>query len=164
MGRPVQGPPPIFAARARRLAIDPTSELQETDMGRCILALSEGDKRQSLQGVWYAVSAAHRNFRMRIIGQTGDPKNAATPMMTDAMETDPGLRVDLRTAEERDAAARRAWAEWEAKIAALPVPMHKWALRAALKGFMGDDALWRDGKPTPAGVAAVHALSLLTDR
>jgi len=153
-----QSPPPIHKARAARCKLDKGSPLHESDMGRCILALSEGQERADLAEAWADLSAARRNYLMRIIGQTGDPQGAAIAMIPDKMETDQSLRVDLRTADERDRAAKAAWQAWEARIKALPAPQMIWALKGALYGFMGDATLWRDGLPTVHGVAAVAAL------
>jgi len=157
-----QSPPPIHKARASRCKLDKGSPLHESDMGRCILALSEGQERADLAEAWADLSAARRNYLMRIIGQTGDPQGAASPMLTEAMETDPSLRVDLRSPGEKDDAAQRRWLEWCGRIETLPAPQMKWALRGALDGFMGDGSLWRDTLPTASGVAAVRALKLLT--
>jgi hypothetical protein len=159
--QPDNEPPPIHKARAARCK---GSTLHESDMGRCILALSEGRERADLAEAWADLSAARRNYLMRIIGQTGDPPGAASPMLTDTMETDPSLRVDLRSPGEKDEAAGRRWLEWCGRIETLPVPQMKWALRGALDGFMGDGSLWRDGAPTRSGLAAVQALNLLTNR
>jgi hypothetical protein len=159
-----EAPPPIHAARAARCRIDSASPLHESDMGRCILALTEGQERADLTDTWGALSAARRNYLARVIGQTGDPQGAAIAMLPDAMETDPSLRVDLRSPSERDDAARRSWADWQARIKALPAPQLIWAIRGALDGFMGDGSLWRDGSPTAYGRSAVHALKLLTER
>jgi len=161
--QPDNEPPPIHAARARLCALDAGNVLHESDMGRCILALSSGQERADLSDVWAALSAARRNYRLRCIGQSGSPQGAAIGMIPEPMQTDPSLRVDLRTPDERDAAAKRAWAEWQARIAALPTPQHIWALRGALDGFMGEGRLW-DGQPTRHGVSAVAALKLLTER
>ena len=156
------GPPPIHAARARRCPLDSASALHESDMGRCILALSAGDERAALADTWAALSAARRNYRMRIIGQTGEPQGSASPMITEAMETDPSMRIDLRTAEERDKAAIIAWGAWQADIKRLPAPQMIWAIRGALDGFMGEGRLWAGGKPTASGVIAVAAIKVLT--
>jgi hypothetical protein len=131
-------------------------------MGRCILALSTGDDRATLTEAWAAISASRRNFKTRIIGQTGDPKCATSPMMPDAMQTDQSLRVDLRTQEEKDRAATVSWAEWQRRIDALPMPQLKWALRGALDGFLGEAVLWRDQAPTGQGKLAVGALRRVT--
>ena len=156
------GPPPILAARKALCAVDPTSPLNESDMGRCILALSTGDDRAALTEAWAAISASRRNFKTRIIGQTGDPKCATSPMTPEAMQTDQSLRVDLRTQEEKDRAATVSWAEWQRRIDALPMPQLKWALRGALDGFLGESVLWRDQAPTGQGKLAVGALRRVT--
>jgi hypothetical protein len=142
-------------AKRKRAALDP---LQGTEMGRCIAAHPES---AALASTWAGVSAAHRAYRTRVIGKTGDPKCATISIMPDVMQVDPSLRSDPRTAEERDDAAKRAWAMWQSRIAALPTPMHKWAIRGALDGFLGGEALWRDKAPTSAGKLAVSALLLL---
>ena len=155
-------PPPIHTARARRCPIDSASVLHESDMGRCILSLTEGQERADIAETWAALSAARRNYRMRIIGQTGEPQGSASPMITEAMETDPSMRIDLRTAEERDKAAIIAWGAWQADIKRLPAPQMIWAIRGALDGFLGEGRLWSDGKPTASGAAAVAAIKVLT--
>lgn len=159
------GEPPatatVEAARMRHCAVaqdDALDPVLGTDMGRCIRALADSDERRLLIDTWGALSAARRNYKLRIIGQTGEPQNAALPMIHDVMETDPSLTVDLRTAEERDRAAIRAWRAWAEAIAALPLPGLKWAIRGALDGFLGEGRLWADGAPTSTGRAAVHAL------
>jgi hypothetical protein len=156
-----QSPPPIMAARARRCDVDPDSVLHESDMGRCILALAQGEQRARLAGIWAGISAAHTNYRMRYIGQTGHPKGAASPILPTGMETNQSLHVDLRTPEEKDEAAKRVWADWQARLACLPLPQMRWAVRGALDGFLGDAHLWRDGTPTRYGAVAVHALGML---
>lgn len=157
----------VTIARQRKTGIsDPQDARQPicgTDMGLCIRHLSTGDDRAALVNAWAALSAAHRNYRLLIIGQTGDPQGAAIPMLSDPMETDPSLRVDLRTHEQREEAARRAWHDWWGRIKALPVPNLRWAISGALDGFLGDGTLWRDRKPTATGSAAVQALRMLLD-
>jgi len=46
----------------------------------------------------------------------------------------------------------------ERVLSHFPTPLHKWALRGALDGFMGEATLWRDCQPTDKGRAAVDAL------
>ena len=157
------GPPPILAARAARCAVDPSDPLHADDMGRCILALAGPDKAR-ITDTWFGLRAAHRNYRARIIGRTGDPQGAASPMLHDPVGVDPSYRVDLRTAEERDIAARNSWAAWNARLTSLPSPQHKWVLRGALDGFVGDDRLWHDCSPTALGRLAVDALRRLVEQ
>lgn len=155
----------VTLARQRRTGIaDPQDARQPicgTDMGLCIRAMTTGQDRADLANAWAALSAAHRNYRMLIIGQTGDPQGAAIPMLPEPVETDPSLRVDLRTDEQREEAARRAWFDWWGRIKALPVPSLRWAISGALDGFMGDGSLWRDQRPTTTGRVAVQALRML---
>jgi hypothetical protein len=155
----------VTTARIRRSGVTDPKEAQQpicgTDMGLCIRHMATGDDRADLVNAWEALSASHRNYRLLVIGQTGDPQGAAIPMLPEPMETDPSLRVDLRTPAERAEAAKKSWAEWEAKINALPAPPLKWALRGALNGFLGDGDLWRDRKPTTTGSVAVQALRMV---
>lgn len=152
----------VTLARQRRTGIEDPRDARQplcgTDMGLCIRALTTGDERAQLADAWAALSAAHRNYRTLIIGMTGDPQGAAIPMIPEPMETDPSLRVDLRTHDEKLAAAKASWAAWEAKIAALPFPQLRWAINGTLRGFLGDGTLWRDGKPTDTGRTVVAAL------
>lgn len=158
----------VTIARQRRTGIDDPQDARQpicgTDMGLCIRALTTGDERAQLVNAWAALSAAHRNYRTLIIGQTGDPQGAAIPMLPEPMETDPSLRVDLRTMAEREDAARRAWLDWWGRIKALPVPNLRWAISGALDGFMGEGQLWKDQRPTTTGSVAVQALRMLVDR
>lgn len=155
----------VTLARQRRTGIPDAQDARQpicgTDMGLCIRALTTGDDRAALVNAWEALSAAHRNYRLLIIGQTGDPRGAAIPMLPEPMETDPSLRVDLRTHEQRVEAARRTWCDWWGRIKALPVPNLQWAISGALDGFMGDGALWKDQAPTATGKVAVQALRLM---
>lgn len=149
-------------ARCRRAGISDPKEaaraLLGTEMGLCINASATGQELADLTEAWQAISASFRNYRLLVIGQTGDPQGAAIGMIPDKVETDPSLRVDLRTHDERVEAAKRSKAAWDAKIKALPVPNMRWALRGALEGFMGEDTLWRDCAPTTSGRLAVEAL------
>lgn len=149
-------------ARCRRSGItdpkDAARALLGTEMGLCINASATGQELADLTEAWQAISASFRNYRLLVIGQTGDPQGAAIGMIPDRVETDPSLRVDLRTLDEKVAAAKSSKAAWDAKINALPVPNMKWALRGALDGFMGEDTLWRNLQLTTTGRLAVEAL------
>lgn len=155
-------------ARQRVSGIQDAKEARQplcgTPMGLCVHALTTGQERADLANAWAALSAAHRNYRMLIIGQTGNPQGAAIPMLPEPMETDPSLRIDLRTAEQRAEAARRVWQDWQERIKALPVPNLRWAISGALDGFLGDERLWRDKAPTATGRVAVQALRMMLDK
>lgn len=155
----------VRAARARHAGVaadDALDPLLATDLGKCIRALAvdtkEDQERTRLGKAWHAISASRRNFRMLVIGQTGDPQNAALPLIHETIETDPSMTVDHRTPDERVEAAIKSWGEWDQRIKALPVPQLRWAIRGALDGFMGEVGLWNKGKPTATGRAAVTAL------
>lgn len=155
----------VIAARIARGAPDADAArdpLQGSDMGRCILALTTPDERRAVTEVWTGMSAAWANYCTRYLGRPLGPQAAAIAMIPDKMQADPSLRVDLRSPAERDEAAKRAWGIWSAKIAALPTPMHGWAIRGALMGFMGDEVLWRGCEPTKSGRIAIAAIKLLT--
>ena len=150
-----------LAARVRvhGIAADAaTSPLCTDAVDRCIMALAKD--QAAVAQTWRAIITAQHNFRTRILGQTGYPKGAAIAMVPDRMEADTGHTIDIRTADEKDAAAKRAWALWESAIKALPVPQYIWAIRNALNGGMDGEGgdVWRDGQPTARGRVLVDAL------
>lgn len=152
-------------ARVRRGAKDrdeARDPLHGTDAGRCILHLT-GKDRSAVTETWASLSSAWENYCTRILGRPVGPQCAAIAMVPDKAEADPSLRIDLRTVEERDAAAKRAWQAWLDRIKALDLPQHRWAVRGAAQGFMGDEVLWRGREPTASGRAFVAALKLLTN-
>lgn len=153
---------PAVEARQRHTGVtDPKEALEAllaTDLGRCVHALTKGEERTKLAGVWAALSASRANYKARFLGVTGNPKCATFEMVPDRTESDQSLRVDMRTPDEKDNAAKASWAGWAAKIKALPTPLHIWAINGALDGFMGEATLWKDCAPTDKGRAAVDAL------
>lgn len=161
-GKPEDVRKTAIGARVRRSGIQDTQRaldpLLGTDLGLCVDAMTTGDERAALANTWAALSASRRNYRALVLNKTGNPQGAAIAMLPDPMQTDTGLRVDLRTLDEKVAAAKASWSAWEARIKALPVPGMIWALRGALDGFMGEDTLWRNRQPTDKGRMAVEAL------
>jgi hypothetical protein len=129
----------------------------------CISALAKPQAMREIRETWDAISAAHLNWQQRNTGITANPQAANIAMIPDRMETDQSLRVDLRSPEERDAAAIRAWDFWWVKIKALPTPQHFGAIRDALYGPIDSIAapFWKDGQPTNRGRAFVGALVIL---
>jgi hypothetical protein len=123
-----------------------------------------GKGGEALKDAWEALSASRRAYMTRYLGATGEPQCATAPVMPEPMQTDPTLRVDLRTAEERDRGAKQAWLIWEARIARLPAPQMKWAVAAALGDSINPEAarLWgQNGLPTSNGQAFIMALRVL---
>ena len=135
--------------------------LAGSGVGLCIAALAKDVP--AISTLWASLSASQHNYRTRIIGVTGHPKGSNIAMLPEPMQTDTGHTIDTRTADERDAAAKRSWLAWAAAIKALPVPQYRWAIENALDGGingLGCD-VWQDGKPTYRGVRLVKALEAL---
>lgn len=128
------------------------------DVGLCIRATVKGDAATKAWDTFTHLSASYRNYMAFYIGQTGNPQCAAIAMIPEPMETDPSLRVDLRSHDEKVRAAKASWAAWEKRIADLPFPQMRWAINGTLRGFLGDGTLWRDAKPTDTGRTVVAAL------
>ena len=155
----------VLQARARHTGVKGRENLIDTALGTplgcCIAHMTQGDDRAQLINTWGALSASRRNYKLRYIGHSGEPQGAALEMIPDAMQTDPSMRVDIRSTEERAAHAKASWAAWETKINALP-PGFRLAIRGALDGFAGEGTLWRDQGATPLGRVAVEALRRLS--
>jgi hypothetical protein len=156
-----------LTARARRTGCtveEARDVLAGEDMGRCIRFMRPGgEDRRDLMGVWQGITASWHNYATRCLSLTPTPQAAALPMLSDPMQTDQSLRVDLRTSDERDEAALRVWFEWLARLMDLPADQ-----RHALRGHLQDygapvwDADAR--RPTRHGALAVKALAALHAR
>lgn len=162
-----QEPADLIALAARARLTGCTVEaardvLAGEDMGRCIIALARSpERRRDLFSVWQALNAAWHNYATRCCSITPTPQAAALPMLPDPMQTNPSLRIDIRTADERDEAARRVWFEWiDLLMHRLTFPQRH-ALRGSLHGYGAE--VWNpdDRKPTKAGCLAVEALAAL---
>jgi hypothetical protein len=165
---PIKAEPPAdlvaLKARARRTGCtveEARDVLASEDVGRCILALHKGGAtRRDLLNVWQGINASWWNYATRCLSITPSPQSAALPMLPEPMQTDQSLRVDVRSGEEKDAAARNVWFAWLEQLMALPSPQ-----RHALRGHLQDYAapLWHEAerRPTASGVLAVAALAAL---
>jgi hypothetical protein len=159
-------PADLVALTSRALRTGCTVEeardlLASEDMGRCIRAMRAGTQtRRDLLDVWQALCAAHWNFYTRCLSMKPSAQSSALPMLPEPMQTDPSLRVDIRTGDERDEAARRVWEEWRAAFNALPVAE---ALAIAQASRGDGPTLWDADKlaPTRHGALAVKALASL---
>jgi hypothetical protein len=159
-------PADLVALTSRALRTGCTVEeardvLASEDMGRCIRAMRAGTQaRRDLLDVWQALCAAHWNFYTRCLSMKPSAQSSALPMLPEPMQTDPSLRVDIRTGDERDEAARRVWYAWLDRLMKLPAD-ERHALRGHLQGY-GDEVWNTDAKlPTRAGALAVEALAAL---
>jgi len=160
--------PPKVALEARARKAGCTVEeardiLAADDMGRCIRYMRPDDRdRRNLLNVWQAICAARANYVARIFSLQPNPQAASLPMLAEVMQTDPSLRVDLRTTDERDEAAKRAWAAWQADFSRLE-QAESLTIAAAATGVGA--CLWDVDKlrPTRHGAIAVKALAALHD-
>ena len=149
-------------ARARVFNIKPDdAPRRSTQADCCIDSMSDS---QALREVWQSILASRRNYRLRN-GIQDWPKCATIAMVLDAMQTDTSLTVDLRTDDERDTAAKRAWQSWLDRINALPAPQMIRSIKDAMDGGINGQGgeLWKDGKHTTRGVVFVIALRELTN-
>lgn len=161
-----QQPVDVVALTARARLTGCTVEeardvLAGEDIGRCIRGMRPGtEDRRALLAVWQGISASWANYSMRILARSPTPQAASITMFREAMETDPSLRVDLRTAAEKDEAAIRSWQGWREAFNALPV-----AESLAITGAVYNTgaALWDADahRPTRHGALAVKALAAL---
>ena len=163
------GPPADAVALAARSRLtgctveDARDVLAGSDMGRCIRAMRPGTQdRRNLLAVWQGISAAWHNYATRCLGITPGAQSASLPMLPEPMETDQSLRVDLRSPDEKDEAARRVWFDWLEALLALPTDQ-----RHAVRGHLQDYArpIWDADKlrPTLTGTLAVRGLAALHD-
>ena len=162
-----QEPADLIALTARARLTGCTVEaardvLAGEDIGRCIMALAPSpERRRDLLGVWQSLNAAWANFAARCLSITPTPQAAALPMLPDPMQTDQSLRIDIRTGEEKDEAARRVWYEWIDLLMHRLAAPQRHALRGSLQGYGVE--VWSSDKraPTKAGHLAVEALAAL---
>lgn len=153
-----------LAARARLAgcaAEEARDVLAADDMGRCIRYMRPDQReRRALLDVWQGISAAWANYCARVLSRQSTPQSAALPMLSESMQTDQSLRIDLRTGDEKDRAAARIWDEWRAAFKALP-PDQAVTIAAAARGMSAP--LWNADalRPTRHGAIAVKALAEL---
>lgn len=154
-----------LAARLRRIGLPDTTEnrhlvngpLHSDEVGYCIAALTTGDDRRHIETAWGHLQASWQGYCRRILSRQPTAQGATLPMLAEPVETDPSARVDLRSGDERDEAAKRSWANWSARIAALPKRM-RIEINAALRGMAVGETIWRHRRPTPRGARIVQAL------
>lgn len=134
-------------------------------VGMCIRhTIAETDRRK-IWDTWQSLCASQLNYRTRILGMTGHPQGSAIAMQSEAMQADVSHTIDIRTPDERDAAAKRLWLGWQASIRALPVLQIRWAVDNALSGGIDGEGgdVWRDGLPTARGRNLVAGLVALAN-
>jgi hypothetical protein len=132
-----------------------------SDMGRCIRAMiASRQERHDLFTRFQNIEAAWRNYAARCLSLTPSPQGATITMLPDNMQTDQNCRVDIRSPDERDEAARRVWFAYLEAMMTLAADQ-----RHALRGHLQDYAapVWDADslQPTRTGALAVKALGKL---
>lgn len=130
------------------------------DLGYVLEYCCKPDERARLWDVFHRWTRAEVTYRVRYIGQGGQPASAALMMVHDSIETDPSLIVDVRDDEQRDRDAVNGWMRWQGYLGHLDVPYRE-MLTFARVGY--GPVLWWEGQPTPKGMIALRGLRLLAD-
>lgn len=158
---------PALSVRARLTGCtveEARDPLAGDDLGRCIRYLHRDERdRRELLTVWQSVSAAWHNYAARCLSLPIAAQGATIPILSDPMQTDQSLRVDLRTSAERDSAARHVWFQTVQAIESLPAPLRS----ALMRHTQGIGAPVWDAdrtRPTRAGALAVRALDTLREK
>ena len=119
----------VREARARHLEMQ-ASDIMDAPMlgeqaGRaiCIGAVDEAEAER-LWETFKIMDAAAETYARRILGRTRFPTIAKMEYLPERFETRADDRIDPRTPEERDAAAKREWLRWCDLSSRLQPPLH----------------------------------------
>lgn len=142
--------------RARMAGKDPKSRRDREDMAHqsyateagCVIRAVIKDQQEAIKAAeaYTGMMAAHERYMTRVIGAVPHAKGSKHEMMPEVLETMPGDSNDLRTAEEKDEAAKAAWMMWDAHIQSL-----SGVDRAAIGLAQSGKKLMDQGKPTALG-------------
>jgi len=132
-----------------------------SDLGRVMHMACSQDEAARLWSVWQAWCMAERTYRLRYLGQAGEPKGATIALLPEKMEADTGHTIDTRTPDERDRDSVNTWMRWQGFLGKLPAS----TLAVVLHQARREDGptLWADRKPTEHGTLTLDALRLLAD-
>lgn len=138
------------------------SEILSEPAGQALwLSLAQDDAHR-LWGHYKALTAAQRRYHASL-GVSVHAKTAKTEYQPEAFEVRDDDRPDLRTEDERDEAAAKAWRIWCDRLDEIGLSQSA-AIHTAIQGFTG---MVDAGKVTLAGtrfVAAMQALDKMCDR
>lgn len=153
-----------LAARCVQMGVEPTKYARqaaaaqhlEHPLGRVMAFRCSAQEISRLWGTWRALQAAKRAYENRILSRSSDPKGMALELLPEPLEADDNHTVDIRSRDERDEAARKAWDIWRERLAKLS-PRDRHLLME--QGPTLYSAQWR--QPTAAGLATLEALKAL---
>lgn len=158
----------VLNARCVRFGLAPNAKNRDIvrspwmccDLGFVIEARCGNAEAARLWDVFARWCRAEATYRARYLGQSEQPAAAALLMIPERMESDQSATVDLRTPDERDRDAVRAWMHWQGLLGHLSASQ-----RTALQCARREDgpALWRDCAPTTAGGVALESLRALAE-
>lgn len=157
-----------LTARCHQIGTTPDKEgrakvanpMMGSEIGKCISALHEPREASRLWGCWQAWGIVETRYSVRILGKAPGPANSALPVMPERFEVDASLASDIRTPDEKDNDATRAWMHWRGLLGQLPTG-DATRLHEARKEV--PDTLWREQTATASGRMAVAALERLAD-
>ncbi len=158
-----------LTARCLRFGITPTQDARRalsgqhagSQLGMVMMRECEAPEELArLWTCWQGFCAAERTYRLRYMGQSGDPKGASIAVPTDRMETDQHHTVDVRTPDQKDRDAVNNWMRWRGYVGHLSA-REATALHEAERE--NGKPVWEDRRPTAHGLAAYRALVALAD-
>ena len=127
----------VREARARHMAMQASPAMDEPMMGEeagraiTIGAANEHEADQ-LWETFKLIDASDEAFSRRVLGKQRFPNVAKMEMLPERMETRPDDRIDVRTADEKAADAKRSWTGWCELLGSLHMPLHA-AMHMALR-------------------------------
>lgn len=127
----------VRAARARHMQMQASSAMDEPMMGEeagRAISIGSADEHEADQ-LWETfklIDASDDAFSRRVLGRSRFPNVAKMEMLPERMETRPDDRIDVRTADEKAADAKRSWAGWCELLGSLHMPLHA-AMHMALR-------------------------------
>lgn len=154
----------VMQARARRLGKKPSRDLLDDMLGDpCGEAIHLGVKpaveARRVWDVFKRMDAADDAFCRRILGKRRFPAVSKMEFMPERLETGPNEPLDVRTEDEKIAAARDAHRNWSGLFDKL-YPWQRMAIESAARGR---EVLQRHGSLTSAGRSFVAAMARLTE-
>lgn len=154
----------VIAARKRHNPAfrgDVRQTILSEPAGQAIVALAgAGEAGQRLWAIFLDYDRAKTVYFGRVLSQQRFPKVAKLEMMPERFEARDDTPPDLRSEEERIASAREAMNGWGKRLAELS-SRDRMAVNLAIDRLV---EVFKDGKPTPAGLRMVKALRELEKR
>ena len=154
----------VMQARARRLGKKPSRELLDDMLGdpcgeAIHLGIKSATEARRVWDVFKRMDAADDAFCRRIIGKRRFPAVSKMEFMPERLETSPNEPLDVRTEDEKVAAARDAHRNWSGLFDKL----HPWQRHAIESAARGRETLQKQGALTAAGRSFVAAMQRLAE-